>query len=79
MHDQNGFNPRKCNSANTPTGSIERDISNVVVALPISNETVDFLEQTTERGSNLVNTRLAFDTEIVLPILISNNEEEKTD
>ena len=27
----------------------------------------------------MVNTRLAFDTEILLSYLISNNEEEKTD
>ena len=54
-------------------------MSRVITALPTSNEAVDIFEQTTTGGFSLVNTRLAFDTEILLPNLISNNEEEKTD
>ena len=38
MHDQYGFNPRKCNSASTLSGCIEREISRVIIALPTSNE-----------------------------------------
>ena len=79
MHDQYGFNPRKCNSASTLSGFIEREMSRVITALLTPNEAVDFFEQTITGGFSLVNTRLAFDTEILLPNLISNNEEEKTD
>ena len=79
MHDQYGFNPRKCNSASTVSGFIEREMSRVITALLTPNEAVDFFEQTITGGFSLVNTRLAFDTEILLPNLISNNEEEKTD
>ena len=79
MHDQYGFNPRKCNSASTLSGFIEREMSRVITALLTPNEAVDFFEQIITGGFSLVNTRLAFDTEILLPNLISNNEEEKTD
>ena len=73
MHDQYDFNPRICNSASTLSGCIEREMSHVIIALPTSNEPVDIFEQTITRGSSSVNTRLAFDTEILLPNLI--NEE----
>ena len=74
MHDKYGFNPRKCNSASSLSGSIERDLSKVIIALPTSNETVDIFEQTLTGGFSCVNTRLAFDTEILLP-----NSNEKGD
>ena len=54
-------------------------MSRVIIAFPNSNEVVDIFQQTITGGFSLVNTRLAFDTEILLPNLISNNEEEKTD
>ena len=34
MQEENGFNPRKCNSASTPNGCIEREMSKVIIALP---------------------------------------------
>ena len=74
-----GFNPRKSNSASTLSGFIETEMSRVMIALSTSNEAVDIFEQTIKGCFSLVNMRLAFDTEIVLPNLISNNEEEKTD
>ena len=54
-------------------------MSRVIIAFRNSNEVVDIFEQTITGGFSSVNTRLAFDTEILLPNLISNNEEEKTD
>ena len=74
MHDRYGFNPRKCNSASSLSGSIERDLSKVIVALPTTNEVVDVFEQTLIGGFSCVNTCLAFDTEILLP-----NSTEKTE
>ena len=67
MHDKYGFNPRKGSSASSLSGSIERDLSKVIIALPTSNETDDIFEQTFAGGFNCVNTRLAFDTDILLP------------
>ena len=74
MHDEYGFNPRKWNSARSLSGSIERDLSKVIIALPTSNETIYIFEQTLARGFSCVNTRLAFETEILLP-----NSSEKGD
>ena len=37
MHDQYGFNPRKCNSASTLSSFIQRKMLRVIIALPISN------------------------------------------
>ena len=46
MHDKYGFNSRKCNSASSLSGSIERDLSKVIIALPTTKEIVDVFEQT---------------------------------
>ena len=43
MHNRYGFNPRKCDSASSLCGSIERDLSKVIIALPTTNEIVDVL------------------------------------
>ena len=45
MHDQYGFNPRKCNSASTLSSCIEREMSCVIIALQTSNEAVDTLNK----------------------------------
>ena len=73
MHDRYGFNPRKCNSASSLSGSIKRDLSKVIITLLTTNEIDDFFEQTLTGGFSCVNTRLAFDTKILLP-----NSLEKT-
>ena len=44
MHGKYGLNLRKCNSASSMSGSIERDLSKVIIALPTNNETVDIFE-----------------------------------
>ena len=41
MHDQYGFNPRKCNSASTLSSCIKREMPRVIIALPTSSEVVD--------------------------------------
>ena len=66
MHNRYGFNPRKCNSASTLSGCIEREISRVIIALPPSNEVLDIFEQTISGGFDCVNKRLAFDSESFL-------------
>ena len=76
MHDRYGFKLRKCNSASTLIGCVEREMSCVIIALPTSNKVIDIFEQTITSGFSSVNTRLAFDTEILLPNLIQNTEED---
>ena len=75
MHDRYGFNSKKCNSASSLSGSIERDLSKVIIALPTTNEIVDVFEQTLTGGFSCVNTRLALDTEILLPNSNENTKE----
>ena len=67
MQDQYGFNPRKCNSSATFSGCVEREMSKIIIALPTSNEHVNIFETTLTGGFSAVNTRLAFDTELLLP------------
>ena len=76
MHDRYGFNPRKCNSSSALSGCIEREMPCVIIALSTSNEVIYIFEQTITGGFNSVNTRLAFETEILLPNLVQKNSEE---
>ena len=66
MHKYYGFNPKKCNSASAVSGYIEREMSKIILALLTKLEHVEIFEQTVTGGFSLVNTRLAFDTQILL-------------
>ena len=67
MQDKYGFNPRKCNSASSLSGCIEREISKVIIVLPTNPDHVEIFEKTVTGGFSCVNTRLAFDSQILLP------------
>ena len=67
MQDEYGYNPRECNSASTLSGCIEREMSKIIITLPTSTEIIDIFEKTLTGGFSSVNTRLAFDTETLLP------------
>ena len=67
MQDKHGFNPRKCNSASTLSGCIEREMSKVIISFPTNVEHHEIFEKTITGGFSCVNTRLAFDTSIYLP------------
>ena len=69
MQNTFGFNPRKCNSASSMTGCIEREMSKIILALPTKLEHPEMFEQTVIGGFSSVNTRLAFDPQILLPNL----------
>ena len=69
MYKKYLYNPRKCNSASTLSGCIQRYLSKVILALPTSNDHVEVFEKTLTEGFSSVNTRLGFDTEILLPNL----------
>ena len=66
LQDLFKFNPRKCNSASSFSRYAHRDKSKCFTALPNDAEHVRAFEKTLIGGFNCVNTRLAFDTEILL-------------
>ena len=67
MQDNYGFNPRKCNSASSLSGCIEREMSKVIITFPTSVEHLEIFEKTVTGGFSCVNTHLAFDTSILCP------------
>ena len=69
MHDTYGFNLRKCNSASSMSSCIERKMSRIILLLPTKLEHIEIFEQAVTGGFSSVNTRLAFDTQILLPNL----------
>ena len=69
MHKTYGLNPRKCNSASVMSDYIERQMSKIILALPTKLGHVEIFEQKVTGGFSSVNTRLAFDTQILLPNL----------
>ena len=74
MQDTYGFNPRKCNSASSMSGCIEREMSKSILALPTKVKHAEIFEQTVIGGFSSVNTRLAFDSQILLPNLDFKDE-----
>ena len=69
MYKKYFYNQRKCNSASTLSGCIQRDLSKVT--LPTCNDHVEVFGKTLTGGFSSVNTRMGFDTEILLPNLTS--------
>ena len=72
MQDTYGFNPRRCNSASSISDCIEREMSKIILALPTKYDHVEIFEQTVTGGFSSVNTRLAFDSQFLLPNLTNN-------
>ena len=69
VQDTYGFNNRKYNSSSSMSGCIAREMSKIVLALPTKYEHVEIFEQTLIGGFSSVNTRLDFDSQILLPNL----------
>ena len=67
MYQKFGFNPRKCNSASTSSGCIQRETSKVIITLPTNFEHAAIFEKTLTGGYSCINNRLGFDTEVLLP------------
>ena len=67
------YNPRKCNSASSFSGCVRKDKSKCCIALSTDAEHVRVFERTLMGGFSCLNTRLAFDKEIV----IDDNKNEK--
>ena len=60
------YNPKKCNSASSFSGCVHCNKSKCSIALPTDAEFVRVFEKTVIVGFSCVNTRLAFDTDILL-------------
>ena len=67
------FNPRIRNSASTLSRCIQRDRSKIVISLPNSNNVIKTFEKTLTVGFKSVNTRLAFDTEKLMPNILPDD------
>ena len=67
------YNPRKCNSASSFSGCVHRNKSKCCIALPTDAEHIRVFEKTLIGGFSYVNTKLAFDTQV----LIDENKKEK--
>ena len=61
------FNPRKCNSTRSLSGCVHRDKSKCLIALPTNASHILCFERTVIGDFGFVNTRLAFDSQILLP------------
>ena len=59
------YNPTKCNSASSFSRCIHRNKSKCCIALPTDAKFVRVFEKTLIGGFSCVNTRLAFDTDIL--------------
>ena len=66
MHEKFKFNPRKCNSASTLSGCVQRNQSKVIITLPTNYQHAEIFEKTLTGGYSCINTRVGFDTEILL-------------
>ena len=73
MQDKTGYNPRIINSASKLSGCIQREQSKCILALPINNTQMEIFEKTLSGGFSSVNTRLSFDTELLMPNLTQND------
>ena len=74
MKNTYGFIPKKCNSASSMSGCIEREMSKIILALPSKYDHVEIFEETVISGFSCVNTRLAFDSQILLPNLKNKDD-----
>ena len=60
------FNPRKCNSASSFSGTVHRNKTKCNIVMPTNTEQIRVFETTLIGGYSYVNTRMAFDTELFL-------------
>ena len=67
------FDARKCNSAGSFSGCVQRLKSKCCIALPTDAEVVRVFEKTLIGGYSCVNMRIAFDTDL----LLNNTKTEK--
>ena len=74
MQEKSDYNPRIINSASKLSGCIQREQTKSILALPVNNTQVEVFEKTLCGGFSHVNTRLSFDTEILMPNLTKRDD-----
>ena len=72
MQNETGYNPRKIDSAGKLTGYIQREQSKRILALPTNSCHVEIFGKTSGVFT-CVNTRLSFDTELLMPNLFEKD------
>ena len=78
MPNKFGYNPRIINSTSKLSGCIQREKSKCIIALPINNVQMEVFEKTICGGFSSVNTRLSFDTEMLMPNLTKKEYDKIT-
>ena len=78
MQNKFGYNPRIINLASKLSGCIQREKSKCIIALPINNVQMEVFEKTICGGFSSVNTRLSFDTEMLMPNLTKKDYDKMT-
>ena len=73
MQEKSGYNPRIINSASKLSSCIQREQTKGIFGLPVNNTQVEVFEKTLCGGFSCINTRLSFDTEILMPNLIERD------
>ena len=66
MQEKFKFNPRKCSSASTLSGSIQRDMSKVIISFPTNADVIALMEKTLIGDMSVVNTKVGFDSNIFI-------------
>ena len=69
MQENSGYSPRIINSASKLSSCIQREESKIILALPTNNTQMEIFEKTLAGDFSCVNTRLFFETEILMPNL----------
>ena len=67
MMEKHKFNPRKYSLTSTLSDYMHRNMRKVIISLPINTKNVEAFEKTLIGGFSCINTRLAFDSNILLP------------
>ena len=73
MQNETDYNPRKTNWASKLSCCIQREQSKCILALPTNNCHVQIFYKTLSGDFSCVNTRLSFDTELLMPNLIEKD------
>ena len=69
MQNECGYNPGKVNSASMLSGCIQREQSKIILQFPTDNKQMETFKETLSGGFSCINTRLSFDSEILMPNL----------
>ena len=67
MMEKHKFNPRKYSLTSTLSDCMHRNMRKVIISLPINTKNVEAFKKTLIGGFSCINTRLAFDSNILLP------------